>query len=109
MYAITDSSYRAINSPAEVGPGETFALEIPAPLLDTLRVIEARRMRSARLRDSDWTQMPDSPLSAAERLAWAGYRTQLRDLPELPGFPDVEWPQPPQMGEGTAVAGPPAS
>ncbi|MEI2429174.1 tail fiber assembly protein [Lysobacter yananisis] len=104
MYAITDSSYRAINRPDEVGPGETFALEIPPPLLDTLRSIEARRMRSARLRDSDWTQMPDSPLSAAERLAWAGYRTQLRNLPDLPGFPDVEWPQPPVLGEGAAAA-----
>ena len=44
--------------------------------------------------DSDWTQLPDSPLTDAEKQAWATYRQQLRDFPatwtlgETANFPD---------------------
>ena len=37
--------------------------------------------RNNRLIDSDWTQMPDSPLSDSKKAEWATYRQQLRDLP----------------------------
>jgi len=30
---------------------------------------------------SDWTQMPDSPLTDEQRAAWAVYRQALRDAP----------------------------
>ncbi|SDX53184.1 tail fiber assembly protein [Lysobacter enzymogenes] len=76
----------------------------PAPAPDT-RATEARARRDALLRASDWTQLADSPLSIADRQAWLAYRVALRDLPRLPGFPDIPWPQPPAMGEGTADAG----
>jgi len=56
-----------------------------------------RRRRDNLLSASDWTQMPDSPLTAEQKTAWATYRQQLRDLPstltEAPGefveFPDT--------------------
>ena len=38
--------------------------------------------RNALLVDSDWTQMPDSPLTDAKKAEWATYRQALRDLPE---------------------------
>lgn len=41
-----------------------------------------RAKRDAALSASDWTQMPDSPLSDADKQAWATYRQALRDLPE---------------------------
>ena len=50
--------------------------------------------RNAFLADSDWTHSPDSPLSDADKQAWATYRQQLRDFPatwtpgETADFPD---------------------
>jgi hypothetical protein len=50
-------------------------------------------LRNGRLKDSDWTQVPDAPVDAA---AWAVYRQQLRDLPANTTDPrNVEWPEPP--------------
>jgi len=53
-----------------------------------------RRQRDAFLAGSDWSQMPDSPLSDSDREAWATYRQALRDFPatwepsETADFPD---------------------
>ena len=41
-----------------------------------------RDERDARLRDSDWTQIPDAPLSTEQKVTWAKYRQALRDVPE---------------------------
>jgi hypothetical protein len=40
-----------------------------------------RTQRSQFLAYSDWTQVPDSPLSSEQRSEWQMYRQQLRDLP----------------------------
>ena len=37
--------------------------------------------RNRQLATSDWTQLPDSPLTDEERATWAKYRQELRDLP----------------------------
>ena len=42
---------------------------------------ELRRLRNAFLRECDWTQFADSPLTAEQKQAWATYRQALRDLP----------------------------
>lgn len=34
--------------------------------------------RDAELKNSDWTQLSDAPV---DKIAWADYRQQLRDLP----------------------------
>lgn len=55
--------------------------------------ITAKNRRLKALRDSDWTQLADSP---ADKAAWATYRQQLRDITVQPGYPlDIVWPQPP--------------
>lgn len=41
------------------------------------------------LKASDWTQLPDSPLSEEEKNEWAVYRQALRDIPEK-WPPDVD-------------------
>jgi len=105
MYAITATSWRAISSATDVGPSETFSEILPQGLVRVALGIQVRHERSIRLRGSDWTQAPDSPLSLVERQAWATYRQALRDLPQLPGFPDIEWPRPPVLADGTADAG----
>jgi hypothetical protein len=95
MYAICGDGYRAISGPNDLLPGETLAAEIPADAMRALRIVEARVGRDLMLRASDWTQMPDAPMSEATRASWGGYRQALRDLPQQPGFPDCAWPTAP--------------
>lgn len=53
-----------------------------------------RLERNRRLVDSDWTQIPDVPV---DRVAWASYRQELRDLPATIPNPGrvVDFPEPP--------------
>lgn len=49
-----------------------------------------RQQRTDKLKDSDWTQLADSP---ADDLAWATYRQALRDITSQAGFPwTINWP-----------------
>lgn len=55
-----------------------------------------RNERNLRLAYTDWTQLPDAPLTAEQKSAYAEYRQALRDIPEQAGFPDaIEWPEEP--------------
>lgn len=47
------------------------------------------------LLESDWTQLPDSPLSAEKKAEWAAYRQTLRDLSPPIDFCSFEFPDPP--------------
>jgi len=59
-----------------------------------------RGLRDRKLQYTDWTQMPDSPLSEQERQQWASYRQHLRDLPaNTPDPLNVTWPEPPTRGK----------
>lgn len=42
---------------------------------------ELRAHRNRLLKESDWTQSIDSPLSDSKKAEWATYRQALRDLP----------------------------
>jgi len=65
------------------------------PQADAERNVRSRR--DDLLQESDWTQLPDSPLSADSKTAWATYRQQLRDITSQAGFPySVVWPTPPE-------------
>ena len=53
--------------------------------------------RNLLLNSSDWTQVPDSPLTDAKKQEWATYRQQLRDLPSITtNFNNPPWPTPPE-------------
>lgn len=59
-----------------------------------------RLERNQMLNSSDWTQMPDSPLSASRKTEWSTYRQALRDLPNQPWFSSrvarsSDWPTKP--------------
>jgi hypothetical protein len=73
---------------------ETMQIEPrPAFVPDVTEYIRSRRANL--LSSSDWTQMPDSPLTEAKRAEWAAYRQALRDLPETQAVNSVEeivWP-----------------
>jgi len=58
----------------------------------------ARFERNTLLTESDWTQMPDSPLSSSKKTEWATYRQALRDLPSTSSastYEDIVWPTEP--------------
>jgi hypothetical protein len=67
-----------------------------APVDDDAALRRLRIRRDRLLRDSDHSQMPDFPIDAGARAAWAVYRQALRDLPASVADPRaVEWPTPP--------------
>jgi len=51
-----------------------------------------RQNRDQKLKDSDWTQVADAPVSKED---WAAYRQALRDLPSADGFPWIDLPSEP--------------
>ena len=55
-----------------------------------------RGERNELLKQSDWTQVPDSPLTDAKKTEWATYRQALRDLPSTTtDFANPVWPSQP--------------
>ena len=60
---------------------------------------DLRVERDILLKESDWTQLPDSPLSAEKKAEWAAYRQALRDLPINADtslqYKDIQFPTPP--------------
>jgi len=64
----------------------------PQPAPD-MRAADARATRDGLIASCDWTQIPDAPLTAAQRAAWVTYRQALRDVPAQAGFPaTIIWP-----------------
>lgn len=61
---------------------------------------EIRDIRGVLLINSDWTQMPDSPLTDAKKAEWATYRQALRDIPYaylgVTSLDEIIWPSKPQ-------------
>mgnify|MGYP003142251970 CR=1 FL=1 len=43
--------------------------------------IELTQTRNNKLSASDWTQLPDCPLSDSKKAEWETYRTTLRQIP----------------------------
>lgn len=52
-----------------------------------------RERRNQLLLASDWTQLPDVPLTT--KAAWAVYRQALRDITTQPDIFAITWPSPP--------------
>lgn len=54
-----------------------------------------KALRNQLLAESDWTQIPDVPLT--NKQDWAVYRQALRDIPEQSGYPfNINWPVKPE-------------
>ena len=64
---------------------------------DAEQAKNVRTQRTEKLRDCDWTQLDDTPMSNTQKAGWAAYRQALRDVPNQAGFPfDIEWPTQPE-------------
>lgn len=58
--------------------------------------LQVNAKRQPLLQQSDWTQIPNNPLTAEQQTAWATYRQELRDITTQSGYPfNVIWPTPP--------------
>lgn len=67
--------------------------EDPEITIDRARAA-VRSERDERLRQTDWTQLPDVPPET--KALWVPYRQSLRNVPSQEGFPlRITWPVPP--------------
>ena len=57
------------------------------------KIEEMKAERTSLLFDTDWTQLPDVPDTIKNK--YKTYRQELRDLPSVDGFPDVDMPTKP--------------
>lgn len=64
--------------------------EIDARLINQWSSI--RFFRGQKLKDSDWTQLPDAPLTAEQKSTWAAYRQALRDITTQTDPFNISWP-----------------
>lgn len=77
--------------------GYPQAVAAPPPE-DAELLRQIRSQRDKLLRECDFTQMPDYPITAALRGEWRSYRQALRDLPEIAtDLASVAWPAPPSV------------
>lgn len=70
-----------------------------APLTPPDWAAQNRMIRNSLLSQTDWTQVPDSPLNAETKSSYATYRQQLRDMTE---FQNPVWPVPPGQEKPSA-------
>ncbi len=57
-----------------------------------------RTRRDLLISETDWTQVPDCPLSDEKKAEFAAYRQALRDIPQNFDDPDaVVWPEKPTL------------
>ena len=76
--------------------GKAKAVDVPEDLNEIKR--ENLSLRGSLLEASDWTQLPDSPLSDSKKAEWATYRQALRDITTHSNWPkleDSDWPTKP--------------
>ena len=74
-------------SAEDIAQMEADALHAPALQWESVRL-----ERNAKLAASDWTQLPDAPVDAAE---WAEYRQALRDVTDQADPFNIVWPTAP--------------
>ena len=79
--------------------GETTAAEQEAAYKASKDADQAKSVRTSRddkLKECDWTQLDDTPLSNTVKATWAIYRQALRDVTTQSGFPwTITWPDAP--------------
>lgn len=85
----------------KIAKGLKNASEVAAlvtPLPDVIPSLEdlakdARERRNILLSRSDWTDLPNAPLTAEQKAVWLTYRQELRDITTQSGFPSIViWP-----------------
>lgn len=82
----------AYNDTGWVVVGDAPAL----PTASTPAELEWERAKQL-LRESDWSVLPDVPMTSGDKALWIEYRRALRDIRLQSGFPnDIQWPVAPE-------------
>jgi hypothetical protein len=68
----------------------------PEEVKPKFSVPELYAKRHMLLMESDWTQLPDSPLDEDQKKMWRKYRQELRDITSKMG-PNMKWPEKPSI------------
>lgn len=87
---IFDGTIKRPMTDAEIAQYHAGDAEMDAEFESNVRTI-----RNKLLSDCDWTQVPDAPLTDAEKASWQTHRQELRDLPDHANWPelaDADWP-----------------
>jgi len=71
-------------------------------ILNSDRLFEKiRDERNVLLKQSDWSQLPDAPLTEQQKTEWQTYRQALRNVPlnnnNVTSLDEVVWPTPPTV------------
>lgn len=68
----------------------------PDPATSTRAELEWERAKQM-LRESDWSMLPDVPMTSGNKALWIEYRRALRDIRLQSGFPNnIQWPNRPE-------------
>jgi len=88
-----------ILGPVFTDTADTTAAEQEAAYKASKDADQAKSVRTSRddkLKECDWTQLDDTPLSNTVKATWAIYRQALRDVTAQAGFPwTITWPDAP--------------
>jgi len=107
-YVVNFCNERGVDDPKKLSMEDKQALmgyhpsigrNMVGQFYDVAHIDQVRALRSAYLEATDWTQMPDSALSAEKKAEFAKYRQELRDLPtsgEIITPDDDGWPTRPE-------------
>jgi hypothetical protein len=92
------SNGQLVDMPPSPGIGYVFDYENKQWIGDvTIASAEAINKRNTLLQISDWTQIPNNPLTTEQQQEWATYRQALRDIPQQSGYPfNIIWPVQPE-------------
>lgn len=92
FYYIKDNV--AVEIPPKTSPYAVFNFTTKQwVLVENLAITDVLSKRQKLLYSSDWTQLPNGPLTQQQQEAWVTYRQALRDITDQSGFPtDVVWP-----------------
>jgi len=94
---LTDEEWEiCINNQGKYMVDTNALMLIEAPVTTTTTAEELleliRLKRNRLLAESDWTQLPDAPMTEEEKVAWVVYRQALRDFPETCDPYNPVWP-----------------
>ena len=91
-----DQWQQALSYRCKVIDGKHVHLPLTTDEETQLKFLKLRNERDYLLKQSDWTQMPDSPLTEEKKQEWQTYRQALRDLPQTVDINNIEFPTKPQ-------------
>jgi hypothetical protein len=94
IFSITNNEFTWQDDRPQPTQEEIDATVIQLPAIEAEKA--KRATRNSLLAMSDWTVLPDSPISESEQAAWISYRQELRDFPSQNGWVDLEFPAKPE-------------